>query len=130
MRNSLQPSLGAGCGQWFMTTKAAYFHVEGHGHPLVRNSRHDGIKLPRAYRAKGLMTDLCDATDEATCRMYRSAAQVWNGFAKNAGEGMGGNVSIWIWSLLLVAGHVLPFALFTWSLAHSLPKCIEFFLAC
>jgi len=111
MRKDKQPGLGAGCGQWFTTSKADYVRVGGHGHPSVRSSRHDGIQLPRAYRREGLMTDLCDATDEATCRMYRSAGQVWNGFAKNACEGMGGKVSIWLWTLLLAGGHVLPFAL-------------------
>jgi len=110
MRKDKQPSLGAGCGQWFTTTKTDYFRVGGHGHPRVRASRHDGIQLPRAYRHEGLMTDLCDATGEAECRMYRGAMQVWNGFAKNAGEGMGGKVSIWFWTVLLTGGHILPFA--------------------
>lgn len=111
MRKSLQPSLGAGCGQWFLTTKTAYEKVGGHGHPLVRESLHDGIKLPRAYRTCGLMTDVCDATHDATCRMYRTGGQVWNGFAKNAREGLGAPVLIWVWTVLLACGHVLPFAL-------------------
>jgi glycosyltransferase involved in cell wall biosynthesis len=116
MRKSLQPGLGAGCGQWFLTTKAAYEKVGGHGHPLVKESLHDGIKLPRAYRKCGLMTDVCDATADATCRMYRSAGQVWNGFAKNAREGLGAPGLIWVWTVLLVCGHVLPFVLlgFVW----------------
>lgn len=111
MRKDLQPGLGAGCGQWFMTTKTAYEKVGGHGHPLVKGSLHDGIKLPRAYRTCGLMTDTCDATHDATCRMYRTAGQVWNGFAKNAREGLGGPVTIWIWTVLLAGGHLLPWVL-------------------
>ena len=86
MRSSLQPGLGVGCGQWFMTSRDAYEKVGGHA--AVKASLHDGIKLPRAYRAAGMMTDVCDATDLAVCRMYRSAGQVWNGLAKNAREGM------------------------------------------
>lgn len=111
MRKDLQPGLGAGCGQWFMTTKTAYEKVGGHGHPLVRGSLHDGIKLPRAYRTCGLMTDTCDATHDATCRMYRTEGAVWNGFAKNAREGLGGPVTIWIWTVLLAGGHLLPWVL-------------------
>lgn len=111
MRKDLQPGLGAGCGQWFMTTKTAYGKVGGHGHPLVKGSLHDGIKLPRAYRTCGLMTDTCDATADATCRMYRSAGAVWNGFAKNAREGLGGPITIWIWTVLLAGGHLLPWVL-------------------
>lgn len=111
MRKDLQPGLGAGCGQWFMTTKAAYEKVGGHSHPMVKESLHDGIKLPRAYRTCGLMTDTADATGDATCRMYRSASAVWNGFAKNAREGLGGPVTIWIWTTLLAGGHLLPWVL-------------------
>lgn len=111
MRKDKQPSLGAGCGQWFCCSKLDYERVGGHGHDLVRNSRHDGVKLPRAFRTHGFLTDVCDATQDATCRMYRSAGQVWNGFAKNACEGLGAPVLIWIWTILLVCGHILPFAM-------------------
>lgn len=111
MRVSLQPGLGAGCGQWFMTTRVAYEKVGGHA--AVKESMHDGIKLPRAYRKAGLMTDVCDATEEATCRMYHSAGQVWNGLAKNAREGLGAPILIWVWTVLLFGGHVLPFLLLT-----------------
>jgi len=109
MRASSQTGLGAGCGQWFLTTREAY--QKAGGHEAVKGSFHDGIMLPRAYRAVGLKTDLCDGTADATCRMYRSAGQVWNGFAKNAREGMAGSTQIWIWTMLLFCGHVLPFVL-------------------
>ena len=111
MRQSLLPGLGAGCGQWFLTTTEVYRTVGGHAHILVRGSLHDGVKLPRAYRTSGLKTDLCDAGQDAVCRMYRTNGQVWNGFAKNAREGLGAPGAIWIWTILLVLGHVLPFAL-------------------
>ncbi len=108
MRTDKSPSLGAGCGQWFLTTRTAYETTGGHSHPLVKNSFHDGIKLPRAYRQHGFRTDVADATDVATCRMYRTAGQVWNGFAKNAREGIGSPKGIWLWTFLLWAGHILP----------------------
>ena len=111
MRASLQVGLGAGCGQWFTTTAGAYRQVGGHGHPMVRASLHDGVKLPRAYRQCKLRTDLCDAGNDAVCRMYRSTGQVWNGFAKNAREGIGAPGFIWVWTALLTLGHLLPFAL-------------------
>lgn len=107
MRKDLQPGLGAGCGQWFLTTRDAYNRVGGH--QAVQDSFHDGVKLPRAYRRAGLMTDLCDATQDATCRMYRNAGQVWNGLAKNAREGLGAPKLLIFWTILLFSGHVLPF---------------------
>jgi len=111
MRASLQVGLGAGCGQWFTTTAEAYSKVGGHGLPLVRASLHDGVKLPRAYRQCGLKTDLCDAGSDAVCRMYRSTGQVWNGFAKNAREGLGAPGLIWVWTILLLLGQVSPYVL-------------------
>jgi hypothetical protein len=114
MRTDKRPGLGAGCGQWFLTTKLAYEQVGGHAHPLVKSSLHDGIKLPRAYRTAGFTTDVCDATHDATCRMYRSSLQVWNGFAKNAREGLGAPVLIWVWTILLVLGQILPWLLIAW----------------
>lgn len=106
MRQDLRPSLGAGCGQWFLTTRVAYEHVGGHG--AIKASLHDGVKLPRAYRAAGLMTDACDATDLATCRMYRNAGQVWFGLAKNAQEGLGAPRLIGFTTVLLFCGQILP----------------------
>ena len=109
MRASPAPALGAGCGQWFLTTRAGYA-ISG-GHAAIKSSLHDGVKLPRAYRRAGLMTDVCDATDLAVCRMYTSAGAVWRGLAKNAREGLGGPVGVWVWSVLLLGGHVLPFVM-------------------
>jgi hypothetical protein len=109
MRRSRQVGLGAGCGQWFMTTRDAY--EKAGGHAAVKTSLHDGLKLPRTYRAAGMMTDICDATDLAVCRMYRSAGEVWNGLAKNAREGMASPGLIGVWTVLLFGGHVLPLLL-------------------
>ena len=109
MRRSRHVGLGAGCGQWFMTTREAYDAVGGHA--PVKASLHDGVKLPRSYRAAGFRTDICDATELATCRMYRSAGQVWRGLAKNAREGLGTPGLIWIWTALLLCGHLLPWLL-------------------
>lgn len=114
MRQDKSPSLAAGCGQLFMADRAAYEHVGGH--QVIRTSLHDGVTLPRAFRKHQYMTDLFDAHDIARCRMYDSLPAVWNGFAKNATEGMAGPLSIWIWTLLLAGGHVLPWLL--------LPACL------
>ena len=118
MRASTGPQYGAGCGQWFLTPRDAY--TRSGGHAAIRASLHDGVKLPRAYRAAGLATDICDATDLATCRMYRTSRQVWVGLAKNAREGMAGPVGIWVWTLLLLGGHVLPWVLLVVGLADVL----------
>lgn len=106
MRFSRWAAFGAGCGQWFLTDRACYDAVGGHA--AVKASLHDGLTLPRAYRRAGLRTDVCDASGIAVCRMYRSAAAVWLGLAKNAREGMAAGVQLPVWTLLLAGGHLMP----------------------
>ncbi len=109
MRSSMHPAYGAGCGQIFITRRSAYEQAGGHG--AIFASLHDGVTLPRAFRAAGLRTDLFDATDLARCRMYHSAAEVWHGFAKNAHEGLAKPALILPATLLLAGGHILPVVL-------------------
>ncbi len=113
MRLRNRPSMGAGCGQLFITRASAY-HFMG-GHATIRATLHDGLKLPRAYREAGLKTDLFDATDVATCRMYRSAGEVWSGLAKNATEALAAPGMIVPATILLFGGQILPVVLLTLS---------------
>jgi hypothetical protein len=109
MRRSRHPAFAAGCGQLFLATRQGY--EKAGGHSAIRATLHDGILLPRAFRAAGLKTDLRDATDLAVCRMYRSAGELWHGLAKNATEGLASPGLILPATLVLVAGQVLPLAL-------------------
>jgi cellulose synthase/poly-beta-1,6-N-acetylglucosamine synthase-like glycosyltransferase len=112
MRRFRHPAFAAGCGQLFVTRREAYEAVGGHA--TIRGSRHDGLTLPRAYRRAGRMTDLCDVTDLASCRMYESARELWFGLAKNAREGLASPRAIAVWTILLLGGQVLPFVLIAW----------------
>jgi hypothetical protein len=115
MRRSTQPRFAAGCGQLFITTRGAYDRAGGHA--AIRSTLHDGIMLPRAYRSAGLRTDLFDATELAVCRMYQDAGSLWEGLAKNAGEGLGSSTLIVPMTLVLVGGQVLPVVLLLIGLA-------------
>ncbi len=109
MRKSRSPAFGAGCGQLFAARRDAYEAAGGHG--SIRESLHDGVRLPRAFRSAGFATDLFDATDLATCRMYRSAREVWRGLGKNATEGLASPGAIVPWTILLGGGQVLPWGI-------------------
>lgn len=108
-RQDNSPGLAAGCGQWFVTRRRDYERAGGHA--AIRASLHDGIQLPRAYRRAGLATDIFDATDIASCRMYSRSLDVWRGLAKNATEGIGAPATILPFTLLLGLGQILPFVL-------------------
>jgi hypothetical protein len=121
MQRDVSPGFGAGCGQLMMARSEAY--VRAGGHAAIGASMHDGLMLPRAFRRAGIMTGLFDATDLATCRMYDSAAAVWEGLTKNATEGMAKPVALPIWTLLLAGGHVLPFVLLPAAPAAAACTC-------
>ncbi len=109
MRRSRHLAYGVGCGQLFVADAAAY-HATG-GHEAIHDRIHEGLALPKKFRAHGFRTDLFDATALATCRMYRRNGEVWRGLAKNTHEGLGAPKLILPMTLLLSLGQVVPFAL-------------------
>lgn len=117
MRSSSSPAFSAGCGQLFVTTKKDYMLCGGH--QSIASSRHDGIQLPKAYRRKGLKTDIIDASDLATCRMYRSARSVLNGLLKNADEGIANPRLIFLFTVLLGMGNIAPWVLLCIGLMYG-----------
>ena len=72
--------------------------------------------MPRAFRAAGFKTDVCNAEDIARVRMYASAAAVVQGLLKNATEGIANNRLIGLFTVLLAGGSVLPIL----SLPHAI----------
>lgn len=106
MRQSRQKAYAAGCGQLFITRRSDYQTAGTHS--VIKHSRHDGIKLPAAYRAAGLSTDVVDGTPIACCRMYRSAPEVVRGLLKNATEGIAAPRLIVPFTMILLGGSLLP----------------------
>lgn len=106
MRWTKRAEFSAGCGQLFIARGDAYRATGGHAN--IRTTLHDGVKLPRLFRRAGFWTDLFDATDVATCRMYQTNGETWRGLGKNATEGLGAPGAIVPMSLLLIGGQVMP----------------------
>ena len=106
MRRSTAPAYSAGCGQFMLVRRQAYFASGGHA--AIRSSMHDGLLLPHNFREHGLRTDIADLTSLAACRMYRSAGEVWRGLSKNATEGLAAPSRILPTTILLLGGQVAP----------------------
>ena len=120
MRSQCDPSLAAGCGQLFMTTRRAYQAAGTHA--AIKASRHDGVKLPRAYRTAGIMTDVVDGKlDMADCRMYRDTGEVIRGALKNATEGIASPRLIVPFTILLLGCSLLPPLAIVFSAATGKP---------
>jgi glycosyltransferase involved in cell wall biosynthesis len=127
MRQTTAPECSAGCGQLFIARRDAYQACGGHAN--IRESLHDGIQLPRLFRKAGFRTDLFDATDLATCRMFHRNGEVWRGLARNATEGLAAPKTILPMTIFLLGGQVLPFCLLTLSFVLSQKQFVLALLA-
>ena len=92
-----------------MMTRSGYALTGGYG--AVRMTMHDGIVLSKLFRQHKLHTDVADLTGLASCRMYQSGGDVWQGLMKNATEGIAAPARIVPFTLLLVCGQVMPWVL-------------------
>ena len=114
-RWSRRSGFAAGCGQFLMVRREPYFASQGHS--AIRTTMHDGLLLPQLLRRKGFKTGVYDLSQDAVCRMYRGAEEVWQGLAKNATEGMASPGRIPVFTVLLLFGQVLPVVVAALALA-------------
>jgi cellulose synthase/poly-beta-1,6-N-acetylglucosamine synthase-like glycosyltransferase len=112
-RFSGRSGFAAGCGQFMMVRREAYFASGGHS--AIRTTMHDGLLLPQLFRQHGFRTRVFDLSRDAVCRMYRSAGEVWRGLSKNATEGMASPGRIPVFTVLLFLGQVLPGPVALWA---------------
>jgi glycosyltransferase involved in cell wall biosynthesis len=117
MRKTTMPAYAAGCGQFLLVKREAYFASGGHS--AIRATRHDGLRLPQSFRRHHYRTDIFDLTSLASVRMYDSSRAVWQGLAKNATEGIAAPARIVPFTLLLTLGQILPALLLLLLIAAS-----------
>lgn len=93
------PIFASAIGQVMLWRRAAYQAVGGHA--AVRQEVAEDMALARLAARSGLRWRLLPGPDHASCRMYRSASAVWEGFGKNLYAVFGRNLPlylfIWLW---------------------------------
>jgi hypothetical protein len=80
--------------------------------------------LPRLYRRAGLKTDIFDAADLATCRMYQSLSETWQGLLKNATEGFARWPALPMITVVMAAVFVFPPILMIAGAVGLLPEAL------
>jgi chlorobactene glucosyltransferase len=109
------PRVIAANGQLLAFTRAAYTQIGGHR--AVRRSVLDDMDLARRAKRHGLRVRLTDGTGAVRTRMYRTAAEVWRGFSKNAYALTGASPGIAFgFAMLLILLYLLPSVLLALSL--------------
>jgi chlorobactene glucosyltransferase len=101
------PTLVAACGQFELFSAEAYRAVGGHS--SIPHSFHDGLQLARRVKQVGRSVRLFDGCRLIACRMYAGGRAVWNGFTRNAYEGLGGPGALVTMTGLQVGLFLLPF---------------------
>jgi len=119
-------AFAAGCGQFMMVRREAYFATGGHS--AIPLTMHDGLLLPKLFRRKGFRTAVFDLSKDAVCRMYQGAGAVWNGLTKNATEGMATFFRLPVFTVLLMVGEVLPLPLAAVAFAYFYIPPARFFV--
>lgn len=123
MRGSNHPAYASGCGQLFFTTQDAYQAAGTHA--AIRSSRHDGLKLPKAYRENGMLTDCVDGSRWAKCRMYTTTGEVVQGLLKNAHEGIANSRLLIPFTILLGGANLLPWITLAIAFAERSSLIVE-----
>jgi len=111
MQTTTKTAYGAGCGQFMLADREAYFACGGH--EAIRQTRHDGVMLPRLFRENGFRTDLVDLTTLAEAEMFRSRSI---GLVQASGEGLGMEDHIVTFTTVLMLGQVMPAFVACWWL--------------
>lgn len=108
------PQLVAACGQFELFTSDAYRAVGGHG--SIPRSFHDGLQLARRIKAAGRTVRLCDGSALISCHMYAGGYAVWQGFTRNAYEGLGSPIALIAMTLLQALLFLFPFGFLAYAI--------------
>jgi chlorobactene glucosyltransferase len=102
------PSVLAANGQVLMVRREVHDHIGGF--EAVRTEVVDDMAFCRRAKRLGERVVFADGELIATCRMYRSAGEVWSGFSKNLYEGLGSPLGLVLAGSLYLWAFVLPWA--------------------
>lgn len=104
---SPQPQIVAGCGQFLLVRRDAYFATGGHG--ATPWSLHDGLHLARLFKRVGKRVVLADLSDWISCRMYRGWRECWGGFSRNAYQALGSLPALCLVTALEAVLFLVPY---------------------
>ena len=105
-----------GIGPFMMFRRSSYEAIGTH--EAVKSAIVEDIWLGRKIKEHGLKLVAADGMDILSVRMYRSAADIWNGFSKNIFAGMDfSSLSLFSVILMYLFLFFVPFILFAYQLS-------------
>jgi chlorobactene glucosyltransferase len=118
VRHSRDPRFLAANGQLLMIRRQVYDRTGGFA--AVEREIVDDMALCRLAKMRGARVLFADGFEMASCRMYRSAGELWQGFTKNIYEGLGESRAALLLALVLYAtAFVWPYLALGYALAFA-----------
>lgn len=108
VRWRVSPLFSAACGQFMAFKRSAYQAIGGH--QAVKMHRAEDVALARAVKKAGFRMRMYHGHGAASCRMYASERELFEGFRKNFLAGFGYNLFLFLLAgLMHLLVYLLPF---------------------
>ncbi|MEM1348808.1 MAG: glycosyltransferase family 2 protein [Myxococcota bacterium] len=115
---SEDPRFLAANGQILAIARAEYDRIGGF--ESVKRAVVDDMALCRRVKSTGSRVVFADGFHIASCRMYTSAREVWEGFSKNIYPGLGASpVALAVVLILYFTAFVLPYLMWPLGLLYA-----------
>jgi len=115
VRTSKNPAFSFANGQFILFRKAMYERINGHA--AVKSNIVEDVWLCMAVKKAGGVVTAFNGVDTVSCRMYRNASEVWNGFSKNLFAALGyQTITLFGVSVMTKLCYVIPYLFVGWAL--------------
>ncbi|WP_059105003.1 glycosyltransferase [Shouchella shacheensis] len=112
--HTMMSRASAAHGSFMFFSRCAYENVQGHR--AVASSLVEDVHITRAVKEAGGRAILANITNVASCYMYESNREVWNGFLKNIFAGIGRSYLVASCIILFYSFFfILPLPLAVWG---------------
>ena len=100
-------SMAVANGQFLVIKKSAYF--KSGGHESIKSEVLDDIMLARQLLASGFAGGVAEASQAAICQMYKTSAELVNGYRKSLWNAFGSLLGTFVAIVILLLSSVAPF---------------------
>lgn len=114
LKKQMRPAFAAANGQCIAITRQAY-DLTG-GHKSVKSEIVEDVELAKIVKFSGLTLRMFNGVDSVSCRMYRSAGEMFRGLRKNFLAGFNYSITKFVVAAILhLIVFILPFIAFIYS---------------
>lgn len=127
VRTSRNPAFSFANGQFILFRKAIYDAINGH--EAVKSNIVEDVWLCMAVKKAGGIVAPFNGRDIVSCRMYRNAREVWEGFSKNLFAGLGYKTAA-LFAMIAVSAamYIVPYLFLARALLITEFSMVHFWL--